>query len=376
MLFRLPFKLAVLLVALVAISVLWQRTTFMLMALTRINPLPETHALVEEERYAEASDYLGFFMAFDYVGDDRDAQTLYQSIEDRRSDWRYQLDKLGEGLFKGSSDETIGQVASVTSDFLVIGDLRDLANQGLKLVHGEEVDEVLIALATLGVVASSAQMASTVGTGATAGAAAPAVAGTTVAKSSLITLKAARRLGKLPHWLKDSVMTAARQARQTRSLGQLRTMLGDINILAKTRGGLNMLENTQSATDLRRAARFADTFGSQSATLYRIGGTAAIDISQRAVILGKETILLAATFGKTGLNVLDRVGALKFTKFASRSTKMVYKGDLLALIAKLLLSLPVWLLYGIIFFSAWLWTPGWLLSRLGRLLRLRPQTTP
>ena len=88
MLFRLPFKLAVLLVALVAMSVLWQRTTFLLMALTRIDPLSETHALVEEERYAEAAEYLGFFIGYDYVGNDPAAQSLYQSIEEQRSDNR------------------------------------------------------------------------------------------------------------------------------------------------------------------------------------------------------------------------------------------------------------------------------------------------
>lgn len=373
MLFRLPFKLTILLVALVAASVIWQRTTFMLMALTRIDPLPETYALVEEEQYAEAANYLGFFMPYDYVGDAPEAQALYQSIEDQRSDWRYQLNKLGEGLFKGSSDETIGQVASVTSDFFVIGDLRDLAYQGLNLAQGEEVDEFLVALATLGLVATSAQVISTMGASATAGAATPAVAGTTIAKSSLIALKTAKRVGKLPGWLKTSVMTAARQVRQTGNMGQLRNMLGDINILAKTRGGLNMLSNTQNATELRRMARFADTFGSQSATLYRVGGKAAVDISQRTATLGKETILLAATFGKTGLRVLDRVGALTFTKLASRSTKMVYKGDLLALIAKLLLALPVWLLYGVIAFAAWLWAPRWLMSALKQQLWLRPQ---
>lgn len=374
MLFRLPFKLTILLVALVAASVIWQRTTFMLMALTRIDPLPETYALIEEEQYAEAANYLGFFMPYDYVGDDPEAQALYQRIEDQRSDWRYQLHKLGEGLFKGSSDETIGQVASVTSDFFVIGDLRDLTYQGLNLAQGEEVDEFLVALATLGLAATSAQVISTMGASATAGAATPAVAGTTIVKSSLIALKAAKRVGKLPGWLKTSVMTAARQVRQTGSMGQLRNMLGDINILAKTRGGLNMLANTQNAAELRRTARFADTFGSQSASLYRVGGKVAVDISQRSATLGKETILLAATFGKTGLRVLDRMGALTFTKLASRSTKMAYKGDLLALIAKLLLALPVWLLYGVIAFAAWLWTPRWLMSALKSRLWLRPQT--
>ncbi|XGA81786.1 hypothetical protein OR573_04035 [Halomonas sp. CH40] len=80
----------------------------------------------------------------------------------------------------------------------VIGDVRDLANQGVNLTQGEEVDEMMVALASLGVLATGAQVVSGLGAAASGGAAAPAVAGTTVAKSSLITLKTARRLGQLP----------------------------------------------------------------------------------------------------------------------------------------------------------------------------------
>ena len=40
------------------------------MALVRIDPVPETRTLVAEERYADAADYLGFFMDYDYVQQD------------------------------------------------------------------------------------------------------------------------------------------------------------------------------------------------------------------------------------------------------------------------------------------------------------------
>ncbi|MGY4876863.1 hypothetical protein ACLUEY_03140 [Vreelandella aquamarina] len=366
MMFKLPFKLTILVIAGVAAGVLWQQTTLSLLALTRIDPLPETYTLIKEERYAEAADYLGFFMAYDYVGDHPEAQALYQQIEDQRSHWRYQLDKLSEGVLQGSSDETIGQIASVASDFVVIGDLRDLANQGLNLAQGEDVDQVLLALASLGVLATTAQVVSGLGTAASGGAAAPAVAGTTVAKSGLITLKTARRLDKLPAWLGKAAVTSARQARETRSLGQLSTMLGDVNVLAKTRGGMNMLASTRNADELGRIARFADTFGSQSATLYRVGGNVAVEVGQHAEALGKDTILLAATFGQKGLSVLDKTGTLTFTKFISRGGKMMYKGDLLTLIAKLLLALPTWLLYGVIAFAAWLWAPRRLIVAIRR----------
>ncbi|WP_216601334.1 hypothetical protein [Vreelandella azerica] len=373
--FKLPFKLAVLLIAGVAAATLWNQATLSVLALTRIDPLPETRSLIAEERYAEAADYLGFFMTYDYVGNSPEAQILYQQIEESRSQWRYQLGKLSEGLLRGSSDETIGQIASVATDFMVIGDIRDLANQGVNLAQGEDVDEVMVALASLGVLATGAQVASGVGTAASGGAAAPAVAGTTVTKSSLITLKTARRLGQLPGWLGRSMVTAARQARETRRLGQLKTLFRDINVLASTRGGMRMLAKTQDAVELRRAARFAETFGHQSASLYRVGGQVAMDVAQGAGRLGKGTILLAATFGQKGLVALDKVGALRFTKLISRGGKMVYKGDVLTLIAKMLLALPKWWLYSVIALAIWLWMPRRLMSVLWKPFRQRHIST-
>nr|WP_300311063.1 hypothetical protein [Halomonas sp.] len=354
---RLPLKLTLLLLALVSASIIWQQTQLSLIALQRIDPLPETHNMITEERYAEAADYLGFFMQYDYVSENPDAQLLHQEINDYRGHWRYQLSKLSEGVFQGTSDETIGQAASVASDFIIIGDVRDLANQGINYAQGENVDEIMVALASLGIIASSAQFMSGLGTAATAGAGAPALAGTTIAKSSILTLKAARRLGKLPSWLGEAIIKAAGNAQQSKNLSQLGCMLGNINSLAKTRGGLNLLKNTNNANDLLRAARFTETFGRHSATLYRIGGNTAIDIAQRAGTLGKETILLAATFGQTGLKILDKTGAIKFIKLTSRAIKMAYKGDLAALIAKALLMLPVWLLYVIIALAIWIWMP-------------------
>ncbi|WP_043532058.1 hypothetical protein [Litchfieldella xinjiangensis] len=359
---KLPLRLMLLLLAIVSAGIIGQHTQLSVLALQRIDPLPEAKAMIEEERYAEAADYMSFFMTYEYVSSRQEAQSLYQAINEHRSQWRYQLSKLGEGLLEGTSDETIGQATSVMTDFMVIGDIRDLASQGVNYAQGEEVDEVMVALASLGFIASSAQLASGLGTAATAGTGAPALAGTTIAKSSIIAMKAARRLGKLPSWLGKAVLSAAKSASETRSLGALGNMLGDINTLAKTRGGLKLLARTQNATDLHRAARFADAFGSKSATLYRIGGNTAIDIAQRSSVLGKETILMAATFGQGGLKLLNNTGAIKFTKYLSRGSKMIYKGDLVALIAKLLLLLPIWLLYALIALTAWLWFPSRLLT--------------
>ncbi|MEA3643624.1 MAG: hypothetical protein VBE63_27390 [Lamprobacter sp.] len=141
---KLSFKLALLVVAAVSAGVLWQQTQLAALALTRIDPLPETRAMLAEEHYAEAWDYLNFFMDYDYVNQNPEARSLHQEISSKRGSWQYQLNKLGEGLLSGTSDETIGQTASFVSDIFVIGDIRDLAvqgvNFGIKGIKGARVE--------------------------------------------------------------------------------------------------------------------------------------------------------------------------------------------------------------------------------------------
>jgi hypothetical protein len=198
---------------------------------------------------------------------------------------------------------------------------------------------------------------------------APAVAGTTVAKSGLIALKTARKLGKLPPWLGKAVVQSAKAVKQTKSLSSLTGILGDVNTLAKTRGGFNLMSKAKDAASLKRMATFAEFFDSNSATLYRIGGDLAVNVAQRSGKLGKNTIQLAATFGQGGLRVLERVGAVKFVKISSRASKMIHKGDIFYLLAWVLLMLPTWVLHTIVALGTAILIPWRGLSRLGNRIR-------
>ncbi|NCC30042.1 MAG: hypothetical protein EOM22_18315, partial [Gammaproteobacteria bacterium] len=235
-LFKLPVKLTLLVLAVIAAGVLWQQAQLSVLALSRIDPVPETRAMVAEERYADAADYLDFFMAYDYVNQDPAAQALHAEIEAVRSSVSYQAGKLSEGLLNGTSDETVGQAASAITDLFVIGDIRDLAKQATNLAQGEDVDEVVTALASIGLVATAAQLASGAATAATAGAAAPSVAASTTAKGGIIILKTARKLVKLPPWLGKAIIKGAKTVKQTKKLDAVTDLFGDVYRLAKTRG--------------------------------------------------------------------------------------------------------------------------------------------
>lgn len=353
-------KITLLIIAAIAIGVLWQRSQLAALALTRIDPVPETRDMIAQEHYAEAADYLGFFMEYPYVQADPDAQALQRDLAAKRDSLSYQAAKLSEGILSGTSDETIGQLAGVVTDFVVIGDLRDLAKQGLNWINGEETDEVIAALAAIGVVASAAQVVSGISTVGTGGAAAPTVAATTAVKGGTVLLKAARKVGKLPPWLGKTLIKEAEIVKKTRKLDSVTDLFGDTYTLAKTRGGLTLLSKTEDAASLKRMARFAEAFGEHSATLYRIGGEALLKTAQRVGELGQDTIKLAATYGQQGIHLLDRIGTIKFVKYSARASKIAYKGDLIQLIARFLMHIPTWLLgvlagLGMIVWIPWQW---------------------
>lgn len=354
---RLGAKLLVTALGCVAGYVLFAEQELRLAALSRVDPLPQARALVEEERYAEAADYLRFFMQYDYVSENPDAVALFESINDKRESWLYQASKLVEGVLEGTSDETVGQAAGIATDFLVIGDIRDLTTQGINWSTGEKVDPVVTALSTLGLLATGAQIAGGGATVATGGAAAPTVVGATAAKSGVVILKAARKLGKLPPWLGKTLVRAAQTVTSTKSFASLSDTFTDVSKLARTRGGFHLLSESTDALSLRRMATFAEQFGEDTATLYRLGGEAVVKAAQRTGELGKDAIKLAATYGQDGLRMLDRYGATTFLKVSSRGAKIAYKGDIFRLAARLLLHMPRWTLFVLLGLGIGIWVP-------------------
>ncbi|PAT43187.1 hypothetical protein [Vandammella animalimorsus] len=350
---RLPLlllRLLCLALALAAALAWWQRGQLALLATARIDPLPQVQQLMAEQRWADAAQYLDFFMAYDYVRAQPQAQQLQQQIAQQRSSWLYQLGKLGEGVWQGHSDEDIGQIAGIASDFLVIGDLRDLGIQGWRMAHDEATDPVLIALSTLGVAASAAQVGSALASGATAGATAPITAGATSAKASIATLKTLRRLGRLPDWLGQSAIASARQFKRQRSLHSLQPMqaiLQDVHTLAGIPGGPRLLALSEDAAALARSARFAKVQGPHTAALLQLSQGQAGALAQHMRLTerhGASALRLAATYGQRGLQVLERSGAARFAKFHARAAKVAYKGDAMRLLLRWLVDLPAWAL--------------------------------
>lgn len=289
-------------------------------ALVRIDPLPRTRELIAQERYAEAHEYLAFFMDYDYVRTNPEAVLLYQEIDAQRRKVLYRLGKVTEGILWGTSDELEGQISAVASDFFVVGDVRDLTLEGIKWANGEEVDEFTAALSAIGIAASA-------GSWLTAG-------GTLSAKPGLSFLKAANKVDDVPPWVQKELIRSAKLLKQTKRLDNATELLDTLHDLLKTsgvKGTLKALDSAEDVKSVKKIAAFSKTFGKKSTTLLELTGDTGLNVFKQLDNAPKNLFLEAATYGKPGIQTLQQIGPdafkrfLRLSKITARTTKVAYK---------------------------------------------------
>lgn len=290
-------------------------------ALQRINPVPQTIKYIEQKKYAEASEYLEFFLKYEYVKNNPTAVKLFDALEKERASYEYQSTKILEGVLHGKSDETIGQVSAGISDFFLFGDLRDLTIEGYHHLKGEEVDHVLVGLSTIGVIVTGATVMS-------GGSSAPVKGGISV-------LKFVRKSGKMPKWLESFVITSAKNIKKTRDIKPIKSFFEDIYITTKATGlntSLKLINSAPNMKAFKNSLGFAKAFGKESGALMKILGNDSV-IYYRVLKdkSSKRMFLNASTYGKPGVKRLAKVGEKRFLKSlkapvrVSRLTKILSK---------------------------------------------------
>lgn len=318
-----------------------ERKTFDVRTLVQIDPIPHTEQLIKENKYVDAHEYLSYFIEYPYVKENPKSQELLEAIESKRSSYGYKADKFLEGIIKGGSDEDIGKASAIASDFLVIGDVRDLAIQGQHYYNDEKVDKVMLALSSLGLLAT----ASTVYT---LGATAPI-------KTSISVLKYGKRVNKLPSWLNTKLLEQAKVAKETKSLEQIKTLFQPIHKLYEKVGlhqTLNLLKNTKNFKELENIVSFSSRFGKKSRILLQTTQNRALNYAKAMPNTQNKNILYASTYGKNGLKGLHKLGEKRFMKrmgFQANLLKTTYKGNFNSLFNYLLKNIPSSVLYGIAF---------------------------
>lgn len=324
--FKFLFKIVLLLILLVSLALLYTRNYYFIPAQLQEDPLPKVQTLMAEEKYSDAYEYLDYFMQFDYMKENVEAQKMHEALRLKRNSFTYKKDKIVEGILTGTSDELSGQVSAIGSDFFLFGDIRDLLIQGKNYLNKEEVDGVLVGLSSVGLVASASTLF-------TAGA-------STAPKAGISVLKLARKQKYMPKWLAKYIAKEAKVVVKTKNIDSVKPLLESVQVLYKNaglKGSMKLLSKSKNIKDLSTLSNYAKRFGKESDVLLK---TTHGSILKYVPNMGKSTtknIKVASTFGEGGLKSLSKVGEknfIKSLKIYKSIAKVADKGEYLKVILK------------------------------------------
>lgn len=231
--------------------------------------------------------YLAIAQTFGYAVN---AANFLPRIEALETPWqvtRRQAEQFANGFIEGSGDTGAGVAGAVTADFTVIGDARDLYEQYQNLQAGKEVNELITALAGVGVGLTAITVLSS-------GSAAPLKTGSS-------TLKMATRANKLSPKMQsvlikqatdlfdyktfllatrgekslDNLRQVAIKAYNPKALNALSDTATQVNSIRKSTSlvdTLDILRYADSADDLRRLEKLSVKYGTETKGILKLLG--------------------------------------------------------------------------------------------------------
>jgi hypothetical protein len=239
------------------------------------------------------------------------------------------VESFARGLVTGEPDDLSGLAGTALGDLFVLGDIRDAAREGTRLVTGQHVDELILGLSCVG-------LAVTAGTYASIGVAAPARIGLSVVK---VARKTGRIGSRMASWMTRSVrevmdwaalqrafraasitepavaVRAAREAVKVEKAEGLVQLVGDVGRVqakAGTQAALEGLRLAEGPRDVSRIARLAAAKGPKTRAILKLAG-------RGAILLTMGTFNLAMWIFWVALTLLSFVTSLK--RMTERTTE-------------------------------------------------------
>ena len=272
--------------------------------------LPEIQHLREGGRVAEAVILGQAVLELDEMPNAAEIRRLVQEMEQDYDRWQRKAVDFLDAFFTGRGDSGSSMVGKTISDFLVIGDLRDLAIQGGKAVQGEETDGVIIALSAAGVVASVAAFVPEPSSTA---------AGVT-ATPILSTFKGLRRIGALSRRFSSHLAQVMRQVSQTRSWHPAQNIMENMGTVMKRApvGGIpSMMRHVDTADDLGIVARWTVRTPKRTWAALHMGGQQALGLMAAGGKRADHLLGLALRKGAVGVRSI---------RIVSRPAKFLIRG--------------------------------------------------
>lgn len=243
-----------------------------------------------------------------------DVNTWQQRI-DEQDTWGHRIGKsvqgFTEGFVSGKGQDGYAIAGAMTSDFTVVGDVRDLREQYLLHEDGKPVNELIVTLSGIGI----GLTAMTIGT---AGVSAPAKAGTSLIKFSsksgrlnksfsqellqkthkAFDWQAFQRLAKSDHSF-HGIKQAAQQTYNPRAAKQLSQIANNANNIRRstsTADAVYLLKYVENSQDLRRMEKMTSHYGTHTKGI--------------VMFLGKSALRGMKVLKKTVAFILSLIGSI------------------------------------------------------------------
>lgn len=241
--------------------------------------------------------------------------------------------QLWTGVVTGQADNPTAFAGAVASDLTVVGDVRDLVQQGMAY---PDQDNLTVALAATGVVLTAALTFS---------------GGTSAAgKVGISALKAARRMGRLSKPLERALVRLTADAVDTRALRSLGSKLGSWNFSAAADEAKRLLKP-------RVVEELGETGDALKGVFVRQGYRGTLQVLESAESTGD-------------IRQLERMSNRLGTKFRGalylrRGARLtLHLGELLFTVLSWLISAALWVLWAGWRSVRWLWKLGRIIFRL------------
>lgn len=230
-------------------------------------------------------------------------------IEEEQASWFGKAKRFIGGFIRGNTASSEGMVGTIASDFLVVGDIRDLGKQGYNAATGQEVDGIITALSALGVASSVAAAVPQPGE--------PAVASADVGISLL---KALRKVNALTNRFAGEAFDLAKEAVKARKLGRFGDLVGNLTEVAKhaPAGTLGTaMKEVESLDDLKAVAKWSKQAPNETIVLLDAGGGEWLKAN-----LGSNKKALGTALRKGAEGIANHRPYLRGAKFIYRETQV------------------------------------------------------
>jgi hypothetical protein len=272
--------------------------------------LPEMRQLLEGGQFGDLLALGRFVEEHRDLPNAEEIIRIKTEVELDQARWVNRVRRFSEGFLLGEISSMESAAGTVLSDFLVIGDVRDLVRQGYHYARAEETDRLIVVLSSAGVAASAAAWIPEPGTTAAGAAAQPAISmAKGLAKGKALSGPMTREL-----------LEISEQAARRRDFSRLGPVLTDMSAMTKNAPAgtlVTCMKRVDSTADLKRAARWVEAAPHETAVWLRMNPGGMDWLHQTAV-------------SKTALGSVLRKGPRILAKTAVpiRAGKFFYRGRL------------------------------------------------